>query len=330
MQGKKKESTERKLYTGFTNSTAELVCPTNEELREIGYNIDDKKEEIEYVKDKEGVTQVRIDFHMKEITTGYMYKRSFFLEDRDVVTKIKDSMTEEEIEDFVPKSQYVNQIGDSFYSESASKLSDFFTKFQKNTSKTDKTKITYGEKKFRVAKVGEADLMAFIRTWLNEFDYWDADTNILLNTKKLFNGDFSEIQEHVGGEWEASVVDTLGVKLDTKDGERKEYQDVYKTALPGERYKVLKGLKITKELAAKWRAEKYNKNTNPKGRYLKDYEQLVVDMTDPQYPWSREFELTTFKEYDSSKSFAAGDAVLKDGEEEPVGASKVSSDDSEY
>lgn len=307
MQGNKKVRPERKLYVGFAQSRVVGINPTNAELAELlGTEVDESREEIEYTKDKDGVKQVRIDFWMEEMTTNYLYKRSFFLEDRDVVTKPKEGREDE----FVEKKQYVNQTGDSFYTDDADELPDYFTKFQKNTSKTDKTKIVYGDKAYRVAKVGEADLLAFIKVWLYELDYWDVDTSILLDTKKLFKGNFKELQEQVGGDLEASVVDPLGVKIDSKDGEEKQYQDVYKQALPGYLIKTIKNLKITPAIIEKWRAEKKDKNTNPSGRYLKDYEQLIVDITDRTYPWSREYVLEFFQEFNPEKSFAMSGAAI--------------------
>ncbi|HSX49073.1 MAG TPA: hypothetical protein VLE44_02335, partial [Candidatus Saccharimonadales bacterium] len=302
MEGKKRAPiAERKLYVGNAPAKVEAICPDNDGLRDLGYNIDDKKDEPNYVGDKEGVTTVRLDFYMRVVENDYLYKRTFFLEDRDVVTKVKDSMTDEEIDAFIPKYQFVNQTGDSFYCADEDTLPDYFTKFQKNTSKTDKTKIIFGEKKFRVAKAGEADLLDFLKKWLSELDFWDIDTNILPDMKKIFNGNFKELQDLVDSDLTERVeqgqvvpvlvVDLLGVKRDNKDGEEKLYQDVYKTTLPGYLWKAIKKVDFSEENIEKWRKEKYNKNTNPKGIYLKEYQQLAVDVTDKSYPWSREFVL---------------------------------------
>lgn len=310
MQGKKREKIEKKLYVGFAQSRVVAVNPDNSEIADIyGFDVDEDKPEVEYTKDKDGVDTVRIDFIMEELGSSYIYKRSFFLENKDVETKPKEGQED----GFVPKKQYINQTGDSFYVDDEENLPTYFTKFQKNTSKTDKTKIIYGDKAYRVAKVGEADLMDFLKKWLSALDYWDAETSILLDIKKLFRGNFSELQEQVGGDLEGNVVDILGVKPD-KDDDEKYYQDVYKTALPGYLWKVIRNTKFTPEVIEKWRAEKKDKNTNPDGRYLKEYEQVAVDITDPTYPWSREFELVPFKEFDPNTSFVASGQSLQPSE----------------
>ena len=300
MKGEKRESFGG-LKVGFAESKVIAINPDNEELRSLGYNIDENKDEIVYLKEKDGVDTIRLDFFMSEVKTGYKYKKTFFLENTIVQTKQKEGIDNP---NFVPKFQFVNATGDSFYCEDESNLPDRFTNFIV-TEKVTKNKKVLGEKSFRKAKVGEAALLAFIRKWL-DLQYMKPSTDILLDLKAIFRGDVSELTEQINGGNDQTVVDVLEVNRVEKEGEEtKEYQAVYKTSLRGSEMRILRGTTFTEDLIEKWRSEKYNKNSNPDGRYLKDYEELALEITDSQYGSKNYFLLEPFQEYDVNKNPAS-------------------------
>lgn len=296
MVGEKRESIVRDLYVGFTQSRVIAINPDLTKLEELGYNTEDK-EEIEYCKEKDGVKTARIDVYFEEVKTGYKFKKAFFLEDENVTQKAKDDWSDEQIEAFNPKTQWVNQVGDSQWVLDEKDLPKRFTHFTKKNKNTEEVEV-YGDKEYRIAKRGEVDLMGFLKDWL-DFNFFSANTNILLDTKKMFNGNFKELQEQVGGEYALNTVQLLQVRTVDKEGEINQYQSVWKDSLPGYIMEVIRTIKFSEENIQKWKNEKYNKNDNPKGRYLKKHEEFAINVTG-EYGSKDYFELVPFKKYDDS------------------------------
>lgn len=319
MTGTKRENTggERQLKIGWTESKVISACPTTEELGKIGIDVD---EEPEYIKEnKEGTNVARIDFWMEDVKSGYKYKRSFFLEDSVSETKAKEG----EEAGFKKKTQYINQVGESGWAESKKDLQARFTKFRKKVKGTEDEYEEYGDKSFRVAKKGEADLMAFIKMWLSGCNFYDVDTNILLDMKKIFNGNFKEIKEQVGGElaiiekggkeYPSTICEVLEVK--TVDGEEgvKEYQSVWRRSVPGWLMKTIRNTQFTKENIAKWLKEGKRKD-NPDGtRWLKDHEKLAVEISLGEYKSKNFYSLEPLHDYNSEENFVTGEKPKKQG-----------------
>ena len=61
--------------------------------------------------------------------------------------------------------------------------------------------MVYKGRDYRVAFVGEEDLYNFMRTWLGDLDYRDADTILQLEWKKLMKGNVKDIKDQIDGEW---------------------------------------------------------------------------------------------------------------------------------
>jgi len=303
MQGNKKEAFESKLYVGYTEARVVMVNPDNEELEKNGYNREEK-DEPSYVKEDEGVRKLRLDFYFTDKLKTIKFKKSFFLEEKDVAQKVKEDMSEEEKADFIPKFQWVNQVGESSWATDEASLPTRFTKFTRKNKATGETEV-YGDKKFRIAKAGEADLLDFITKWQGNFDYRSVNTDILLDLKKLFNGNFRELQDGVNSEFATSTIELLTVKTVEGEDGPKEYQNVWSESLPGYTGKVLKNISFSAEKAEMWKNEKKTKD-NPEGRYLKNYEQFAVDLYG-QYGCKDYFEVVPLKEYDPSENLAVND-----------------------
>lgn len=297
MIGEKREHLGGELHVGFAESRVIAINPDLEQLAKLGYNVDDK-EEPEYLKDKDGVDTARIDIYFQEVKSGYKFKKAFFLENSDVVQKPKEDWTDEQLAAFTPKTQYINQVGLTAWALDEKGLHEGFTKFRKKKKGTEEYEV-YGDKEFRIAKSGEKDLMGFIREWL-DFNYFQAATNIFLDLKKIFNGNFKELQEHVGGELALNTIEILGVRTVDKEGDINQYQSVYKASLPGYLMKVIRNVKFTEANIEKWKNGKYHKTDNPKGRYLKNYEELAVEIMG-EYGFKDYFELVPFKVYDEAQ-----------------------------
>ena len=316
MIGSKREQTgSSKLFVGYAEAKVSLISPTRKQLADwYGRELTEDEEEINYLKEKDGIDSVRLDIYRQEVKTSYKYKRTLFLENRDVKTEWKEGKGEES--EFIPKYQYLNCTGESYYCESKEDLPEWFTTFYKygKDKAGNKTKEKIGDKVVRIAKVGEAALMEFVRAWLN-YNLSSVDTNILLDTKQLFKGNFKELNSEINGEHDETIIDILEVNRVEKDGETKEYQDVYKTSLKGFLIRTLRNTDFSLDNIQKWSEEKKHKTSNPNGRYLKDYEQLAVDITDEQYGSKNYFLLEPFQEYDSSKNPAsfAGAPITIDG-----------------
>lgn len=308
MVGEKREHLVGDLYVGFAESKVVAINPDLAKLEELGYNTEDK-EEVEYCKEKEGVKTARIDVYFEEVKTGYKFKKAFFLEDEDVTQKAKDDWSDEQIEAFNPKTQWVNQVGDSQWVVDEKDLPKRFTHFTKKNKSTEEVEV-YGDKEYRVAKRGEADLMSFLKDWL-DFNFFSANTNIFLDTKKMFNGNFKELQEQVGGEYALPTVQVLQVRTVDKDGEMNQYQSVWKESLPGYTMKVIRTTKFSEENIQKWKNDKFHKTDNPKGRYLKKHEEFAINITG-EYGSKDYFELVPFKKYDDSvDTIASNDTMVK-------------------
>lgn len=335
MQATKKTVTERTLRTGWAESRVIAVNPTADELEKIGIAAE---EEPNYQKEKDGETITWIDFWMEELKTGYKYKRTFFLQDTPAKTSPKEDQ-----KDFVEKTQYVNQIGDNAWAVNKKELKEGFLKFRKKVKGSDEYEIG-GDKVFRVAKKGEADLMTFIKMWMSGCDFRDEETNILLDMKKIFNGNFKEIKEQVDGEFTTSdrngkeypstIVDLLEVKTVVKDGEPRDYQSVWRRPIAGWMMKTIRNTKFTKENIAKWKADndkmaEWNKagkkGKSPEGaRWLKDYEKLAVEISTGEHRSKNFYSLELAHEYDPNQNFvSSGAAVTTEG-------SDVSDTDDDY
>lgn len=313
MEGAKVEGF--KLYVGFTEGQILAVSPDNAGLEKLGRTIKEDAEEIEYVKDKEvtkvvgdeefvsTVKQAQIDFHIR--ATGVnapkmMFKRSFFMRDVDTFSEKTN------------KYQFVNQVGESAWAEDKSQLTENFTKFRSKIKDTNNYKVI-GDKKYRVAKKGEADVLAYVRTWLSGFNYFDPTTNIFFSVENVFKGKFKEFQEQIGNGFDMPVVECLTVRRNEEDG--KEYQGVWKTALKSITDKkstmsTIRGLDFNNPTLARWMAEKKDAKTNPKGRYLNDIEKVAIEMTQGEYNCKDFFHLGVIKPYDAQDYLPNTDGVL--------------------
>jgi hypothetical protein len=169
---------------------------------------------------------------------------SFFLEDKE--RENKDGT----------KKQYINSIGMCSWAGDENDLAEWFTK----------------GRDFRVAYTGEEDLYNFMRTWLADLDYRDAETVLQLEWKKLMRGNIKDIKDQIGGEWAKSVIALATVIVKERDGDSKEYQGIYNKAFLGGY--ALKQFRLVDY--GDRRVQEGLKNKKPKD--LKAHEKFVVNV----------------------------------------------------
>ena len=188
----KKHFNETILYTGVSSVKVIGINPTLAQLQELGFKFE---KEPEYTSESpEGVKKVRIDV----IIANDKFKTKFaiFLENKDRINKGGD------------KYEITNNFGQSTW---AASVQDATEKIGRNGNKW------FSPEGARIAKVGEVQLITFLRDWANtgvdevgKIDNFDA----------LFKGNYSELQSYV----KTLSNNTIYVMFIVKDG---KYQGIY-------------------------------------------------------------------------------------------------------
>jgi len=222
---KQEENNFKQLVTGYQEVEPVAFNPTKEQLiklLEVSEENEDKFKEPEYTGEKDGIRTARVELYVKSVKSGKVDKMNFFLKEEPNVSKSGATW-------------YINQLGDTQVTDDTSKLFDNFTQFTNVTAWNLNGTVTekyvqgakpesievLGNKKYRAAYVGEAELVNFLKIWINGLDLRDPETDVLLDMKKIFNGNFKELQGLIGNY--GNLVCAYSVKV-TDDG--KEYQVV--------------------------------------------------------------------------------------------------------
>ena len=279
--GKKKEQQQfeapvRKV--GLFEANVIAINPNAEECKDIlGFEPKEDSKALEYLgTSQDGNTTLRVDVWLEEVKNKEKFKVTFFLEDKEKVNK--DGT----------KKQYINSIGSCSWAADANDLPSWFA-----------------SREYRVAFVGEEDLYNFLRTWLGNLDYRDAETTLSLDWKKLMKGNVKDLKDQVDGEWCTPVVALATVKTVIKDEETKEYQAVYNKAfLPAYSLKQFRVMDFSNSKTVD--ALKLKK---PKD--LKPHERFVVNVTG-EYGCRDFYILKDLKEYNSEDNLVASDRTIAD------------------
>jgi hypothetical protein len=174
--GKKRESNNLPEFTkkvGLFEAKVIAVNPTAEEYKDIlGMELKEDSKAIEYLgESQDGNKTLRLDFWLEEIKNKDKFKVTFFLEN-----KIRDNKDG-------TKRQYINAVGTTSWADDENNLLSWFT-----------------ARDYRVAFVGEEELYEFMKVWLGNLDYKDAETTLQLDFKKLINGNVRDIKAQINGE----------------------------------------------------------------------------------------------------------------------------------
>ena len=279
--GKKRESNalpDFKKSVGLFEAKVIAVNPNMEEYKDIlGIELKEDSKALEYLgKTDEDNIKLRIDIWLEEVKDNEKFKVTFFLEDKE--KENKDGS----------KYQYINAVGVCSWASDPNDLPDWFAK-----------------RDYRVAYVGEEDLYNFMRTWLGELDYRDAETTLQLDWAKMMKGNVKDIKSQIDGEWCSTIGALATIKIVAKDGDTKEYQGVYnKLFLPPYSIKQFRLVDYSK-------TETLNKLRAKKTRDLKAHEKFAVNVTG-EYGCKDYFTLKDLRDYNPDDNLVASDKTISE------------------
>jgi hypothetical protein len=279
--GNKRQSTGESNFSkkvGLFEAKVVAINPTIEEFKDkLGIELKEDSKAIEYLgTSQDGNKTVRIDVWLEEVKNKDKFKVAFFLENKE--RENKDGT----------KKQYINTVGSCSWADDENNLPKWFT-----------------ERECRVAYVGEEDLYNFMRTWLGDLDYRDAETTLQLEWTKLMKGNVKDLRDQIGGEWCTSVVALATVKTVEKDGDIKEYQGVYnKGFLPAYTLKQFRLVDFSSSTILKGLREKKSKD-------LKPHERFVLNITG-EYGCKEFYTFRDLAEYNADDNLVASDKVLEE------------------
>lgn len=280
--GKKKEQAqEQREYAkkvGLFEANVIAINPTMEEYKDIlGMELKEDSRAVEYLgTSQDGNTTLRVDFWLEEIKNKDKFKVTFFLENKERTNKDQT------------KKQYINNIGTCSWAEDANNLPTWFS-----------------GRDYRVAFTGEEDLYNFVKTWLGNLDYRDAETTLQLEWKTLMKGNLKDLKSQINGEYCTTVIALATIKSVVKDDEAKEYQSVYNKAF------------LASYNLKQFRLVDYNNpsilNTvrSKKSKDLKPHERFVLNVTG-EYGCKDFYILKDMKEYNADDNLVASDAIISD------------------
>jgi hypothetical protein len=279
--GKKRESNalpDFKKSVGLFEAKVIAVNPNMEEYKDIlGIELKEDSKALDYLgKTDEDNIKLRIDIWLEEVKDNEKFKVTFFLEDKE--KENKDGS----------KYQYINAVGVCSWASDPNDLPDWFAK-----------------RDYRVAYVGEEDLYNFMRTWLNNLDYRDAETILEIDWKKLMKGNVKDIKSQIDGEWCSTIGALATIKIVAKDGDTKEYQGVYnKLFLPPYSIKQFRLVDYSK-------TETLNKLRAKKTKDLKAHEKFAVNVTG-EYGCKDYFTLKDLRDYNPDDNLVASDKTISE------------------
>jgi len=306
VKGKQREQKEfvKELFVGFTAVKVVAINPNLEELNELlgREAAPDQKEPVYLGNDQEGNNRLRLAFWLQDIKSNKLFVHSFNLTNKERKNKDQDkvqlvnSTCSTTWAPYIKKGDVVTDKVDE------SVIQDWFANF------TTKEKEVIGPKKFRKALAGEEELATLLRSWLGRLDFMDKETEVMVDTKKLFKENYKELRELISldenGEFSAEGIDTpfvilLGVRTD-EDDSTKKYQQVWSKAfLPNSFMKYIN-----------------NGNKFPTD-YAKKVWKKFSDEVSGEYGFDGYTELIAITEYDETKDISGG---VKAGQEAPTPA----------
>ncbi len=279
--GKKKEQGQQTEYpkkVGLFEANVIAINPTMEEYKDVlNMELKEDSKAVEYLgKSQDGNTTLRVDFWLEEVKNKDKFKVTFFLEDKERTNKDET------------KKQYINNIGTCSWADDANNLPSWFA-----------------GRDYRVAFTGEEDLYNFVKTWLGNLDYRDAETTLQLDWKTLMKGNLKDLKSQIDGEYCTTVVALATIKTVVKDDAAKEYQSVYN-----------KGFLASYNLK-QFRLVDYNSPSvlsnvrSKKSKDLKPHERFVLNVTG-EYGCKDFYIFKDLKEYNSEDNLVASDSVISD------------------
>ena len=283
--GKKRETsqfTETQKKVGLFEGKVIAINPSVEEYKEVlGMELKEDSKATEYLgESQDGNTTLRVDFWLEEVKSKDKFKVTFFLEDKEKENKDQT------------KKQYINNVGTCSWADDPNNLPKWFS-----------------ERDYRIANAGEEDFYSFVKTWLGELDYRDAETTLQLDWKKLMKGNLKDLKSQVNGEYCTNVVALATIKTVIKEDETKEYQGVYNRGfLPAYSIKQFRVVDFTNPSIVNGLKDKKSKD-------LKPHERFVLNVTG-EYGCKDFFILKELKDYNPEDNMVSSDEPMStDGDD---------------
>lgn len=227
-------------YVGVGNFKVLAFNPTREQLNKMLGS--DVEEEIEYTKEdceikigEESIfcKAVFVDAWLEEQVTKTKHKIRFTIYDTPRLTKNGE------------KYQYINQVGQSSWTDEPENLPEFFTHFK---VKENDGSFSFVKKDFRKAYRGEEQLIKFLVAWLELSPFMQKNTIFVEDTKRFWKGDMTELNALINDFEDTTVMALMGIRLKEDGTETKEYQAYSQVAFcPGRFYKIFRSLYVNKE-----------------------------------------------------------------------------------
>ena len=301
VKGKQREQKEfvKELFVGFTPVKVVAINPNLDELNELlGRDpAPDQKEPVYMGNDQEGNDRLRLAFWLKDDANDRLFVHSFNITNKERKNKdgdkvqIVNSTCGTTWVPYIKKGENLTEKADE------SVIPDWFKNF------IDKEKQVLGPKKWRKALAGEEELATVLRSWLGRLDFMDPETEVLVDTKKLFKEDYRELRSLISlddeGEFDKDGMDTpfvalMGVRTDEDDATKK-YQQVWaKKFLPVGFMKYIN-----------------NGNKFPT-EYAKNVWKKFVEEVEGEYGFDGETELVPLTVYDPTKHIAGGNKTAQE------------------
>ena len=279
--GKKRETsqfTETVKKVGLFEAKVIAINPTPEEYKDIlGIELKEDSKATEYLgESNDGNTTLRVDVWLEDVKSSEKLKVNFYLEDKEKENKDQT------------KKQYINNVGTCSWADDPNNLPKWFS-----------------EREYRVAFVGEEELYNFLKTWLGELDYRDAETTLQLEWKKVMKGNLKDLKSQIGGEYCTNFVSLATIKTVIKEDDTKEYQSVYNKAfLPSYTMKQFRLIDFSKqEVLSGLRAKK--------SKDLKPHERFVLNITG-EYGCKDFYTFKDLKDYNPEDNFVSSDKPMSD------------------
>lgn len=279
IKGNVREKGEFVKQTGFFSGEVVAINPDREQLEKLlGTSIE---KDPEYLGEDEGVTKMNMAIWVKDLKTGNHRSVRFFLKDEIRMNKDKT------------KTQYINTVGSTGWADKEENLADWMVK-----------------RECREAHVGEAELYNFVINWLSKLDLKDPGTDLVLDWKKLMKGDVRELTEQINGAYctdkitgALGVVCLVTIKTVEKDGETKEYEQVYnREFLPSY---IMANIRVRK-IDENW----INIANNLDKKKRSKLQKFILAIVDSEHGIKDYYTLNELEDYDPSKNIVASDKVI--------------------
>lgn len=278
--GKKREQIEITKKVGVFEGQVLCINPSEEEFKDLlGIELKEDSKATEYLgESRDGNQSLRVSVWLGWVNQKerFVHSVNFFLEDKERVNKEGT------------KKQYINSVGVCSWADDPNNLPEWFVK-----------------RDYRVAYVGEEELYTFMRTWLGNLDYRDAETILQLDWKKLMKGNIKELRDQIDGEYSTNVVSLATITTkENKEGEVKEYQSIYNKAfLPSYSMRYFRLVDYTNsEVIAKLKTKSK--------KDLKPHEKFVLEVTDEEYGCKDFYLMKELCDYNPDDNIAASDDTV--------------------